>query len=239
MGLDITVLGKPLPGQEAEFHSLLRSLSIANGVMPDDQPRAGFLGRLLGKGSPRPGAAEVARMTARFNEIAVPPYAVLGAPVVGQDPAADDWVRETAARAGKSTDQAQDALAEMAGFHVLALVPPCDGLPVYTHGDMGYHVDLTSFRGTFLDTCTDSIPKADRDAAWTVMTAPALLAYGERLARHARDYARKTGLTDQLGQRVLDWDDQTSPKAQLHISDSLARWAIFWGSRGHGAYPDF
>lgn len=239
MGLDITVLGKPLPGQEEEFHSLLRRLSIANGVMRDDQPQPGLLGRLLGKGRPRPDAAELARLTDRFNAIAVPAYAVLGAPVVGKDAAADDWVREEAAKAGKSPDQVQSALAEMAGFQVLALVPPCDGLPVYTHGDMGYHVDLTSFRGAFLDPCKASIPKDDRDAAWTVMTAPELLAYGERLARHAEDYARKTGLTGQLGQRLLDWDDPASPKAQLHVADSLARWAIFWGNRGHGAYPDF
>jgi hypothetical protein len=239
MGLDITVLGKPFPGHEEEFDTLLRSLSIANGVMRDDQPQPGFLGRLLGKGRPRPNATELARLTDRFNAIAVPPYAVLGAPVVGTDASADAWVIEQAAKAGKPPGQAQDTLAEMAGYHVLALAPPCDGLPVYTHGDIGYHVDRTSFRGAFLDPCKDSIPKDDRDAAWTVMTAPELLAFGQRLARHAQNYAGRTGRTAQLGQRRLDWDDPTSPEAQLHVADSLARWAIFWGSRGHGAYPDF
>lgn len=104
---------------------------------------------------------------------------------------------------------------------------------------MGYGVDETSFRGAFLDTCRDIVPKEDRTVVWNVMTAPELLAYGGRIALHATRYAQKHALSDQIGLRHLDWQDQTSPHAQLHIVDSLARWATFWGSRGHGSYPDF
>lgn len=236
MGLDITVLGKPLPGHEAEFHKLLRLLSIANGVMQDDAPRPGFWKRLLGAASPQMSNAEIAAKTDRFNAISLPPYAVLGAPVVGQDAAADAWVTEQAKAMGENPDQMR---AGMAGYHVLQLLADCDGLPVYSNGGMGYNVDETSFRGAFLDLCIDALPLAEAEAAWQVMTASELLAYGERLTDHARRFAEANGLLAQLGQRRLDWQDETSPQAQLHIVDSLARWAMFWGSRGHGAYPDF
>ena len=236
MGLDITVLGKPLPGHEAEFHDLSIALSISNGVRQGDRPRPSFWKYLLGMAPPQISKTEIAAKTDRFNAISTPPYAVLGAPVVGQDAAADAWVRERAATAGKSPEQ---MLAEMAGYHVLQLLPDCDGLPAYSNGDMGYHVDQTSFRGAFLDLCINALPRTEAEAAWQMMTAPELLAYGQRLAEHAHRYALANGLVAQLGQRRVDWQDETSPQAQLHIVDSLARWAMFWGSRGHGAYPDF
>lgn len=236
MGLDITVLGKPLPGHEDEFLQLLRHLSVAHGVMRDDSPRPGLLRRLMGQKASLPTKAEVAAMTHRFSQIATPPYAVLGAPVVGRDAAADAWVVERATESGRDP---APILAEMAGHHLLELVPPCDGLPVYTHGALGYGVDLTSFRGSLLDACTDILPKADRQSAWEVMTAEQLLAYGQRLATQATAYASRMGLSALLGQRELAWTDAASAEAQLHVTDSLARWAVFWGSRGHGAYPDF
>jgi hypothetical protein len=239
MGLDMTVLGKPLPGHETEFDILLRALAVAKGVMQDSALPLGLFRRLTGRALPRMGEVEIAEKTDRFNAISVPPYAVLDAPLVGKDAAADAWVLEQAAKAGKTADEGKAALAEMAGYHVLALVPPCDGLPVYSHGDMGYHVDLTSFRGALLDNCTAVVSAGDRRAAWEVMTAPKLLAYGQSLSRQARDYAVRTGLAAMLGRRTLDWDDPAAPEAQLHITDSLARWATFWGGRGHGSYPDF
>lgn len=236
MGLDITVLGKPLDGHEAEFDTLLRQLAIAHGVMPDNRPKPALWARLIGQGPKPPTQAQIARQTARFNEIAVPAYAVLGAPVVGQDPAVDAWARDTAIRAGKPV---AEALSRMAGYHVLELMADCDGLPPYTNGGMGYHVDHTSFRGAFLDACKDALPEADRLAVWQAMTAPELQAYGQRVANHARAYAETTGLTGQLGQRNLIRESLTPPEAELHIVDSLARWATFWGSRGHGSWPDF
>jgi hypothetical protein len=236
VGLDITVLGKPLPGHEDEFLHLLRTLAIANGVMQDDAPRPGLLQRLIGKGRSRPSDVEISLMTDRLDKIATPPYAVVGAPVVGQDAAADAWAVDRAKADGKDPFA---TLAELAGYHVLELAPPCDGLPVYSHGALGYGVDLTSFRGEFIAFCTDALPQSDRLAAWGVMTAEELATYGQRLSAHATAFAQRTGLAAFLGQRELRWQDAASPEAQLHITDSLARWASYWGNRGHGAYPDF
>lgn len=127
MGLDITVLGKPLPGHEVEFDALLRSISRDSGVLKDDRPRPGLLQRLLGKGHKRMTEAARQIQTDRFNAIALPPYAALGAPIVGADPAADAWAVDAALKAGKSPDAAEQTLADLAGFHVLALLPPSDG----------------------------------------------------------------------------------------------------------------
>ncbi len=239
MGLDITLLGKPMTEYVVEFHALLRELSISNGVMVDDRPRVGFMQRLLGMGPKKLSQSKLREKTARFNAIALPPYASLDAPVVGQHAAADAWALEKAIASGLDADKAREHLAKMAGFHVLALLPPCDGLPVYSHGELGYYVDQTSFRGAFLDLCKDILPEHHRLAVWGVMTAPNLLDYGTALSELAATFAVKHGLTDQLGQRILDWEDETALATQLHIVDSLARWAIFWGKKGHGSYPDF
>ncbi len=206
--------------------------------MRDLAPKRSLWQRLTRKGGTRLSASDKQAKTARFLAIQSPAYAALGAPRVGTDPQADAWVRSQGLAAGRSSAEVEAEVVRMTGVYVLGLLPPCDGLPAYSNGDMG-HGDETSFRGAFLNDCIDSFPEAERDAAWEVMTAPELLAYGQRLQSIATGYAAEQGLTAQLGQRSVDWTDPHDPRAQLHIVDSLARWAIFWGSRGHGSYPDF
>jgi hypothetical protein len=71
------------------------------------------------------------------------------------------------------------------------------------------------------------------------MDAAVLLQYGQEIAKVAQAYAVAKGLTEQLGQRDIGWEDDRDPRAQLHIVDSLGRRAIFWGGRGHGCEPFF
>ncbi len=239
MGLDLTVLGKPLPGHEAEFHALLVELAIDAGVMRDPSPKRSLWQRLTGKGAVKLSASEKQARTARFFAIQTHADAALDAPRVGTDPQADAWVRYQGLAAGRTKDEADAEVARVKGLYALALLPPCDGLPVYSDGGGMGRVHETSFRGVFMNDCIDSFPETERDAAWEVMTAPELLAWGQRLQTIATGYATEQGLTAQLGQRNVDWTDPHDSRAQLHIVDSLARWAIFWGSRGHGSYPDF
>lgn len=42
-------------------------------------------------------------------------------------------------------------LEELKGHYVVALAPPCDGVPFYSNGSMGY-VEALSFRAQFIKT---------------------------------------------------------------------------------------
>jgi hypothetical protein len=241
MGLDLTVIAKPKAGFEAEARDLLVTLAVGYGVMDDPAPaRPGLLDRILPGRSAASKRRRLAETQARFEAITTPGYASVGAPVVGQDQAADDWVRSGVAD-GTINQFGPDpnaAIAGLAGLYVLPLAPPCDGLPVYSNAGIGT-IDETSFRGAFVDFCVDILDEKDRLAVWGVMESSTLHEYGKRLMVIADAFAERHDLRLVLASREVTWSEQGSPEAQLHITATLARWAIFWGSRGFGSYPDF
>ncbi len=231
MGLDMNPMAKPLAGHEDEFRDVLFRL---DAKAPDGSSK-GFLGRLFGKSEDRDA------LLARFNEISVPPYAAIGAPIVGQDEAADTWVRETYA-AGRmpGVESEAEALEKMAGYHALQAMPECDGFPVYTHAYDYEGVDRTSFRGSFLPLCQSFLGEALLNAAWNNMLADDLAAWGRDVGDAARRFAEQSNVTHVLGKRRPDEEfDEEDPATLAHIADSAARWAVFWSERGHGSEAYF
>src|SRR4029079_13878497 len=107
MGLDWNPLARPKPGFEAEFERLLaidvRELS----------------------------EAEEAALRERFAEVSGAPFERVGAPRVGYDAAADDWLRDKL-RDTNREDQLPERLAAMRGYYVLDLLPESPGFPIYT-----------------------------------------------------------------------------------------------------------
>lgn len=243
MGLDLTVISKPLPGHEAEFHSLLVDLSVDAGLMPDHEPSNKMsLSSLLGR-SKRKSLTDAQKdtMLQRFFAIGLPAYAALGAPRVGYSAAADNWFRAGLSERMPNATESQFAahLAQARGHHVLPLVPrPCDGLPVYNNADFS-PVDETAFRGAFVEDCVDVLTKDERLEVWQAMLPPHLADYGHRLRTKAAHFAAQHNVSDVIGVHDSTWTVEGSPEAQAHIADSLGRWAIFWGERGHGSHPDF
>ncbi|GAA1814510.1 hypothetical protein GCM10009682_39480 [Luedemannella flava] len=125
MGLDWNPGNKAAPGCEAEFADLFRRLTDPDGDAADD------------------GDVQ------RFFAISVSAFETLNAPVVGRDPEADAWARQLRRELGRDESE-EEFLAGMAGFAVLPLVAPCDGLPRYTNGSPGGYVEQYSFRAQFL-----------------------------------------------------------------------------------------
>ncbi|HVG91523.1 MAG TPA: hypothetical protein VNB54_08530, partial [Alphaproteobacteria bacterium] len=94
MGLDLVVEGCPKPGHEQEWRRLLER------AFTDEEL----------------SETEIARL----QEICIPGYQRIGAPRVGHDPAANEWILE--ARKGKTPEDAAAVLKEFEGYYVVRLV---------------------------------------------------------------------------------------------------------------------
>ena len=235
MGLDWIVGHKPRPGHESEFQGIVSTLlrdklgKVDRAAIP--RRRWDGLARIFGKPGATPGASE--DLKRRYDEIGIPAHATLNAPRVGSDPAADDWARTTHAAQGiaKPLDE---WLAEMRGYYVLDLVPPCDGMPSYSNAAFGY-VERSSFRAQFLKKTTAIIGDHLLEACYEVKFAPDLSAFGRALQVRANAYAKARG----LGALEKPPEDPDSEEGRLDIVMSAARWSQFWGDRGHFLEPSF
>lgn len=224
----MNVMARAKPGYEAEFEEVLASLNAP------DKPVSGLLGRLFAKTRPSDRDA----LVARFQDITDAAYTQLGAPVCGVDTQADDWLRERY-ESGQFGDgiSLKDVQAQMAGYHVLDLLRPSDGLPVYSNGGLGYDVDETSFRGQFLNDCS-FLHEDDLLQSWSVMNSQQLASFGEMLSTRARAYAEAEGVLSVLDQQASP-ENPESPEWRAHIAISCAKWAKFWSDLGHGMEPYF
>ena len=174
---------------------------------------------------------------ARFQEISTPAYARLGAPQVGFDKAADEWILKT--QNATSPDAVAAVLKEFNGYYVVRLVN-CDGVPIYSNGDLYEGADATSFRGAFLDQCEDVLSDDVLEQAWNHKFPKEAVAYGKALLQ-AADAAEARGERPARASRRsflsrigLAKTRETLPIAeQLDIVRAAGRWFIFWGERGH------
>ena len=122
MGLDWNPIGKPKPDSEEEFAALFKQL----GELPT---RPGWLERIRLR---RRGIDREA-IKKRWEEIQITPYETLGAPQVGESAEADAWARKRYKEMEEPRPSEDEFWQEMRGYYVLALVPPCDGLPGYSN----------------------------------------------------------------------------------------------------------
>jgi hypothetical protein len=209
MGLDLIPAGRPKPGFEARWSELMQKLY--EGDKETDQ-----------------------EAESRF-EISILPWADLGAPRVGEDPAADAWVLAQPGRDPSKTDA--EVIEEMRGYCALALLRGrCDGLPSFTHAGLYEGIDETSFRGSFLELCEHLLGKELLNIAWTDCMRPEeAIDCGHRLLDAAERAARAGAPPAKPAKRW--WQrapkEQASLEEQLHILREAGRWYVFWGSRGH------
>jgi hypothetical protein len=204
MGLDLLVEGSAKPGHEAEWRDLLARSFEGRATEGD---------------------------AARFQVISIPPYQRIGAPRVGFDAAADEWMIK--ARGAKTEEQATAALQENRGYYVLRLVQ-CDGIPQYSHGGLYEGVDETSFRGSFLSSCGDVLSAELMHEAWNSKLPEAAISYGRALLAAADTAAvEEKSITRRLLSRLGSGREKTPFADQLDIVRAAGRWYIFWGERGH------
>jgi hypothetical protein len=100
-------------------------------------------------------------------------------------------------------------------------------------------VDQTSFRGKFLESCTQVIGKDLLKRAWEPILVRDLADYGGALRACADQFAIKSGNSKVIGNRAFEWKDEGDLASQLHVVDQAARWCLFWSMRGHGLEPYF
>ena len=213
MGLDMRPLNKPKAGKEQRFYELYRLITSDN--LPPDQYDA-LLEEWFGLG--------------------IPSYETFNAPQVGKDARADAWLREQY-DAHDSPDKPpfDEVYEDYRGYYVIELAPEQDSVPVYR----AFGQDENVFRGQFLADCQELIGEDLLNEAWS-----------NHLAEEAVDYAQRliAAVTPTAQQHRLEYlKDQYEPpeaapeslESQLHIVYSLARWLMFYGSRGHGYEADF
>jgi len=208
MGLDLIVEGCAKPGHEKEWRQLLRR-SFADEEL---------------------SSAE----RSRFQEISIPGYQRIGAPRVGYESAADQWV--LGARKPTTPEENAAVLKEFEGYYVVRLVK-CDGVPEYCNAGAYEGADDTSFRGAFLSDCEDVLSKQLLKEAWNHKFPEQAVEYGKALlaaadiAEHGDNPKRRRTLLSLLGLHK-----QRAPVSlgeQVDIVRAAGRWYVFWGERGH------
>lgn len=214
MGLDWNVSARPKAGHEEEYHQLWATMT-GEGATSDEA------------------------LVARFQEITIPAYTDIGAPQVGIDEAADQWVKTLMAENGDERPLAE-VTQQMHGYYALGAMPECDGFPVYSNGGLYDGVDRTSFRGKFLADCEDIIGGELLNRAWEDLQASELMAYGQALKTVAETYAVENKVEHVLGLRdISDEDYANEAAAKAHFMISAAKWCIYWAERGFGLEPYF
>ncbi len=222
MGLDWNPIGRPKPGHEEEFERLFKLLT--------DSPVAGGWRDRLKRLFQR---VDRQALTERWHEIQISPFVTLQAPRVGVDAVADQWAQARYDEHPPEGKTRAQFLNELSAYYVVALAPPCDGIPYYSNGAAGY-VEPFSFRAQFLvNECEDMIGNVLIEKCYQSCLASGLAALGAELRACAVEYASTHGVARVEALRGLD-AQEGSPESKAHILFSAAKWCEYWSGRGHG-----
>ena len=213
MGLDMRPLSKPKAGKEQRFYELY-SLIPSENLSPDQREQ----------------------LLEEWFALGIPSYETIKAPQVGRDAQADAWLREQY-DADDNPDKPpfDEVYQDYQGYYVIELAPEQDSVPVY----LAFGQDENVFRGQFLADCQELIGEDLLNEAWSNHLAEEAVDYAHRLIAAVTPTAQQHGLEYLKDQYEPPEADPESLESQLHIVYSLARWLIFYGSRGHGYEADF
>ena len=155
---------------------------------------------------------------------------------MGRDAQADAWLREQY-DADDNPDKPpfDEVYQDYQGYYVIELAPEQDSVPVYR----AFGQDENVFRGQFLADCQELIGEDLLNEAWSNHLAEEAVDYAHRLIAAVTPAAQQHGLEYLKDQYEPPEAEPESLESQLHIVYSLARWLIFYGSRGHGYEADF
>lgn len=223
MGLDMRPMGKPKPDFESRFRE------IFDAVSQDRIPKPSFLERLSGKKFP---TKEELLDEWFANQISS--YETIGAPRVGEDAMANQWLEAQYAQLEDKPDW-ETFKRDYEGFYVIALATQQAGVPVY----VALGQDENVFRGQFLADCVDVLGEDLVAEAWESKMAPEALDYGNRLMAAIDTVAAANNLQYLKSQKEAPDVATDTLESKVHIAYALAQWLVFYGSRGHGYEADF
>ena len=208
MALDWEPLATPKRGYEREYVELFHTLVAATGARRE-------------------------RVMRWFTNISDPPFTTLGAPRIGHDPAADDWLRMRLEKTGRSAELPR-LLTEMRGDHVLELLPPSDGFPVYSNHLVAEYLDRYSFHAELLADQRDALGDPLWQRAHEMMLADDHKAFAERLFDAAIRFAGEHKLPSQVETIREPVFPEGTIESSGHILFAAAKWCWYWSERGYG-----
>jgi len=205
MALDWEPLPRPKRGYEREYVDLFHKLVRAEGRSRD-------------------------QVMGWFLDITEPSFATIGAPRIGHDEAADEWLRTRLEKSGRLAELPQ-LQAEMDGDHVLEIMPPCDGFPVYSRHRDVEHLDRYSFHAELLrGIVADDLWQR----AHQMMLVEDHHAYAEQLLDAAMTFSYEHKLPSHVETiREPVFPEDTAERSG-HILFAAAKWCWYWSERGYG-----
>ena len=177
--------------------------------------------------------ATVEEFENKLAALQVSPMETLGAPMVGRDQAADDWIRANykdvqRPATGKPRLTPDEVLESLKGRYV----PEPELLPEETKKGLGSVTGIMagpeSFRGKMLS-YVEWLPQGLKTEAYENHNPEQLADYGARLMEVAQ------ASESHIRARGLDPNDDEQIRA-LETLKSAAQWCLFWGVRGHGMH---
>ena len=211
MALSWEPLPKPKPGQERELEDLFHKLEGATGARRD-------------------------RLLAWFSDVSEPAYLGLGAPRVGFDAAADEWLVKRTEKQKRMPEL--DALKkELHGYNVIQLLPPCDGFPVYSNYLTSDTLERYAFNAQLVLGERELIGDEMFGLAQSAMLAEGLARFAERLHEVAQRYVLETELPAHVETIREPVFPEGSKERRAHVLFAAAKWSTYWSFRGHGLMP--
>jgi hypothetical protein len=213
MGLEWEPLATPKRGYEDEYADILKKLGSATGN------RRKQLLEWLANAS-------------------IPAWSTIGAPRVGFDAEADEWLR---ARVEKSNrlEELETIQREMRGEPVLELMPPCDGFPVYSNHKVDESLDRYSFHADLLSNVKDAMGARLVEKAHTMMLAPDHEIFAGELHLLATKFAEEHGLPPHVATIREPVFPEGSKERNGHVLFAAAKWCTYWALRGYGLAVSF
>lgn len=211
MALDWEPLPKPKPGQEREFEDLFHKLEGARGQRRD-------------------------RLLEWFANVSDPAFTLIGAPRVGYDESADEWL-VTRVEKQQRTAELEEIQREMRGYCVLALLPPCDGFPVYSNYITSDSLERYAFNAELVIAERELIGDALWERAHTAMLPDGLAEFAEKLHEAAQRFVIEQGLPSHVETIREPVFPEGSQERRGHVLFAAAKWATYWSYRGHGMMP--
>lgn len=214
---------KPLPGFEKRFEQIFR---IHWGK---ESPTLNWFERLIGSNQKR---TEI--LTAEMMRISLPSYETIGAPQVGRDKSADEWIKSIYLQSPQQCSEG-DFFQQYIGYYVIDLAKEQEGVPVYQSAAQ----DKNSFRAQFLLDCKDLIGEHLINQAFESKFALDTHKYGLKLMSIADNIAKESNLQYLKEQTYPPEVPENSLESLLHIIFSASKWLVFYAKNGHGFEADF
>jgi hypothetical protein len=255
MGLDWVVEHKIRPGKEKEFNENSEQIQALFEALEAAQHESGLSDEEF-KALPDTieKLTKVAAVQTRIDALLISPYETIGAPMIGRDERATQFICDKAAEMrGVKTDSKNidgfwgqdlgDIIKQTTGQYVSELATHQEGLGAVT----GIAVGPTSFRGKVIGYCGDIVGDDLAERAYDDMLPDELISYGEQLieasTRFARDKFRLEGMAysdlieslDGLAKAGTESEDARAAD-DTALCLKAGRWCIFWGENGHSMH---